>query len=151
MAAAAAPGVRIGLEDNLWMDAARSRPASNSELVESVHRLAEVVGRPIMTPAQLRERLFRGHGVYQWFRARATGETMTLFGADGGEAARFVFPRQPAGERLCLSDYVREDRDDYVALFAWAFALQVAGVTVLEVAGKLVTSATSNAAPASPK
>ena len=66
----------------------------------------------------VRERLFRAHGVYQWFRARAAGEALTLFDADGATAARFVFPRQPAGERLCLSDYVREDRDDYVALFA---------------------------------
>ena len=32
---------------------------------------------------------------------------------------------------------------DYLRLFAWAFAIQVAGVTVLEVAGKLVTSANS--------
>jgi len=66
----------------------------------------------------VRERLFRAHGVYQWFRARAAGDALTLFGADGATAAHFVFPRQPAGERLCLSDYVREDRDDYVALFA---------------------------------
>jgi 5-methyltetrahydrofolate--homocysteine methyltransferase len=36
------------------------------------------------------------------------------------EAARFHFPRQPGGERLCLSDYVREagGDPDYVALFA---------------------------------
>jgi len=38
----------------------------------------------------------------------------------------------------------------YLKLFAWAFALQLAGVTVLEVAGKLVTSATARAAPAPP-
>lgn len=30
----------------------------------------------------------------------------------------FTFPRQAAGERLCLADYVRDDADDYVALFA---------------------------------
>jgi len=35
----------------------------------------------------------------------------------GREQARFAFPRQPAGERLCLADYVRDDRDDYVAMF----------------------------------
>jgi 5-methyltetrahydrofolate--homocysteine methyltransferase len=29
-----------------------------------------------------------------------------------------VFPRQPTGERLCLSDYVRDDADDFVAMFA---------------------------------
>ena len=34
---------------------------------------------------------------------------------------------------------------DYLKLFAWAFALQVAGVTILEVAGKLVTSTTGSA------
>src|SRR5207248_3210152 len=56
-------------------------------------------------------------GVYRWFRARADGETLRLFGADAGEVARFTFPRQPAGERLCLTDYVRDDIEDSVALF----------------------------------
>ena len=63
-----------------------------------------------------REGLLRAHGVYQWFRARAAGETLTLLG--GEPLARFTFPRQPDGERLCLTDYVRDDADDYVALFA---------------------------------
>jgi 5-methyltetrahydrofolate--homocysteine methyltransferase len=67
----------------------------------------------------------RAHGLYQWFRARGGGETITLYDARTGESAaagnlvaRFTFPRQPAGERLCLADYVRDDTDDYVALFA---------------------------------
>jgi 5-methyltetrahydrofolate--homocysteine methyltransferase len=64
-----------------------------------------------------REGWLHAHGVYQWFRARAVEETLTLLGPDGRPAASFTFPRQPDGERLCLSDYVREDRDDYVALF----------------------------------
>ena len=42
---------------------------------------------------------------------------MELLTPDGTLAA-FAFPRQPAGERLCLADYVRDDVDDYVALFA---------------------------------
>ena len=62
--------------------------------------------------------LLSAHGVYQWFRARGTGETVTLHDADGRPLARFTFPRQPGGERLCLADYVRDDVDDYVALFA---------------------------------
>jgi len=67
----------------------------------------------------MREGLLSAQGVYQWFRARAAGETLTLLGAGGEAAARFTFPRQPDGERLCLSDYVTsEDADDYVALFA---------------------------------
>jgi 5-methyltetrahydrofolate--homocysteine methyltransferase len=65
-----------------------------------------------------REGLLRVHAVYQWFRARAGGETLTLLGPGGEPVAGFTFPRQAAGERLCLTDYVREDRDDWVALFA---------------------------------
>jgi 5-methyltetrahydrofolate--homocysteine methyltransferase len=65
-----------------------------------------------------REGLLRADGLYRWYRARAAGDTLTLFEPDGAEAARFTFPRQRDGERLCLSDYVREDVDDYVALFA---------------------------------
>src|SRR4029453_11503343 len=41
--------------------------------------------------------------------------------SSGAEVARFHFPRQASGERLCLADYVREvgsGEPDYVALFA---------------------------------
>jgi uncharacterized protein (DUF849 family) len=55
VAAAAAPGVRIGLEDNLWLDADRSAPASNLELVRRVHALAEANDRAIATPTELRQ------------------------------------------------------------------------------------------------
>jgi 5-methyltetrahydrofolate--homocysteine methyltransferase len=65
-----------------------------------------------------REHLLRADGVYRWFRARAEGDSIRLVGADGAELARFDFPRQREGERLCLADYLREDVDDYVALFA---------------------------------
>jgi 5-methyltetrahydrofolate--homocysteine methyltransferase len=62
--------------------------------------------------------LLRAHGLYQWFRARAAGDTLVILGPDGAEAGRFAFPRQREGERLCLTDYVRDDADDWVALFA---------------------------------
>jgi len=62
--------------------------------------------------------LVRAHGAYRWYRARAAGEMVTLFDASGGEAGRFEFPRQKDGERLCLADYLRDDVDDYLALFA---------------------------------
>jgi 5-methyltetrahydrofolate--homocysteine methyltransferase len=65
-----------------------------------------------------RDGLLHAHSVYQWFRARAAGETLTLLAPDGQPAAHFTFPRQGDGERLCLTDYVRDDGDDYVALFA---------------------------------
>ena len=65
-----------------------------------------------------REGLLHVHGVYRWYRARVAGETLTLLGPDGEPTGRFTFPRQAGGERLCLTDYVRDDGDDYVALFA---------------------------------
>jgi 5-methyltetrahydrofolate--homocysteine methyltransferase len=64
--------------------------------------------------------LMRADGLYRFYEARASGDDLRLFAA-GREVARFAFPRQPAGERLCLADYVRdveEDGPDYVALFA---------------------------------
>jgi 3-keto-5-aminohexanoate cleavage enzyme len=57
VAAGLAPGVRIGLEDNLWLDEARTEPATNPALVERVHRLADAAGRAVMSAAELRTRL----------------------------------------------------------------------------------------------
>jgi uncharacterized protein (DUF849 family) len=54
VAAAAAPGARIGLEDNLWLDDERTLPATNADLVGRVHALAELHGRAIMAPNELR-------------------------------------------------------------------------------------------------
>jgi uncharacterized protein (DUF849 family) len=56
IAAGSAHGVRVGLEDNLWIDAERTRLTTNADLVERVHRLAEAVGRPIMSPEAARLR-----------------------------------------------------------------------------------------------
>jgi 3-keto-5-aminohexanoate cleavage enzyme len=47
--------VRIGLEDNLYLDQDSKTPASNLELVEYARDLAESVGRPIATPREARE------------------------------------------------------------------------------------------------
>ncbi|HKY97142.1 MAG TPA: 3-keto-5-aminohexanoate cleavage protein [Gemmatimonadaceae bacterium] len=46
--------VRIGLEDNLFMDSGKSRPASNCELVKRIARLAHAAERPIATPLEAR-------------------------------------------------------------------------------------------------
>ena len=64
--------------------------------------------------------LVRADGLYRFFEAKSSGDDLILY-QGGREAARFHFPRQPRGERLCLSDYVREagsGEPDYVALFA---------------------------------
>lgn len=57
VAAAVAPGVRIGLEDNLWLDHDRTQLARNRDLIERVHQLAELLGREIMSPTEFRQRL----------------------------------------------------------------------------------------------
>jgi 5-methyltetrahydrofolate--homocysteine methyltransferase len=60
----------------------------------------------------------RARGMHQWFRARAAGDALRLFDTAGGEVGRFEFPRQREGEGFCLSDFARDDADDFVALFA---------------------------------
>ena len=63
----------------------------------------------------------QANAVWQFFRAHAEEETLVLSAPDGGQVLeRFRFPRQPAGERRCLTDLVAprgEGRQDHVALF----------------------------------
>jgi len=57
ISAAAGYGVRIGLEDNIWMDDNRTELATNEGFILRIHRLANALGRSIMTPVELRNRL----------------------------------------------------------------------------------------------
>ena len=57
LAVAAGGGVRVGLEDGIWFDRARTRLATNPMLVERVHRLLDVHDRVAMKPDELRARL----------------------------------------------------------------------------------------------
>ncbi|WP_256467923.1 3-keto-5-aminohexanoate cleavage protein [Seonamhaeicola sp. ML3] len=59
-------GVRVGLEDNIWFDTNRTRLATNSELLERVHFIAEANGRDLMTAKEFREHLnlAPGNGLY---------------------------------------------------------------------------------------
>jgi 5-methyltetrahydrofolate--homocysteine methyltransferase len=59
------------------------------------------------------------NALYRFFQANSSGDDLMLY-RDGREAARFHFPRQGGGERLCLADYVRDAASgdsDSVALF----------------------------------
>src|SRR5262249_58896488 len=78
-----------------------------------VHEIVEVLKRDAVDRG-----LLKPQGVYRWYRARSAGDTVLLLDAAGGEIARFDFPRQREGERLCLADYVRDDGNDYLALCA---------------------------------
>ena len=66
VAIAAGGGVRVGLEDNIWYDRARTKLARNADLVRRIHRLAESNERNIMQPAELRRllNLEGGNGRY---------------------------------------------------------------------------------------
>ena len=54
IAIAAGGGVRVGLEDNIWFDPKRSRPARNSDLIRRVHSIIKTNEREIMKPEELR-------------------------------------------------------------------------------------------------
>jgi 3-keto-5-aminohexanoate cleavage enzyme len=63
---AAGGGVRVGLEDNIWYDTARTKLAQNIALVRRIHQVAEANGRQIMKPLELRKllNLRPGNGQY---------------------------------------------------------------------------------------
>ncbi len=59
-------GVRVGLEDNIWFDSARTRLASNSDLIKRIHVIADANGRKVMSSEEFRKRmnLEKGYGQY---------------------------------------------------------------------------------------
>jgi uncharacterized protein (DUF849 family) len=66
LAIASGGGVRVGLEDNIWIDAKRTRLATNADLLRRVHVLIEANERKAMSPGELRRllNLQDGHGDY---------------------------------------------------------------------------------------
>jgi 5-methyltetrahydrofolate--homocysteine methyltransferase len=68
--------------------------------------------------------LLRPRGVYRFYVAASEGDALTLYDnpaavAQNRATARFIFPRQSVGEKLCLSDLVRPRTQgaDYLAAF----------------------------------
>lgn len=59
-------GVRIGLEDNIFIDQERKQLATNESLLRRIHVLAQAYGRPLMRSGELREvlHLKKGFGEY---------------------------------------------------------------------------------------
>ena len=59
-------GVRVGIEDNIWFDASRTKLASNSDLLNRIHTIAKANDRKIMSPKdfRLRMNLELGNGLY---------------------------------------------------------------------------------------
>ncbi|GGW27878.1 3-keto-5-aminohexanoate cleavage protein [Arenibacter certesii] len=59
-------GVRVGLEDNIWLDSSRTTLATNMNLLERIHIIASANEREIMTPKEFRSKmkLEPGNGKY---------------------------------------------------------------------------------------
>ncbi len=67
-------GVRVGLEDNIWFDADRTRLASNSELLRRIHEIALTAGRKPMQPATLRKELLLAGKAGSYGRNRTSAD-----------------------------------------------------------------------------
>ena len=57
IAIAAGGGVRVGLEDNIWYDAERTRLATNRELIERILSIARALGREPYSSREARDLL----------------------------------------------------------------------------------------------
>ena len=59
-------GVRVGLEDNIWFDSARTKLARNIDLIKRIHVIAEANGRKVMSSEEFRNKmnLEKGFGEY---------------------------------------------------------------------------------------
>jgi 5-methyltetrahydrofolate--homocysteine methyltransferase len=116
-------GKHLGLKGSVsrLLAAGDAKARELNEVLEELKR--EVAERGLM----------RADGLYRFYRAASAGDDLMLY-EDGREVARFRFPRQPRGERLCLADYVRDQATgdpDYVALFA-----VTCGAGIRELAGR---------------
>lgn len=52
-------GVRVGLEDNIWMDVARTQKATNIGLIKRVHQLIEINDKAFFKPSELKKQGFQ--------------------------------------------------------------------------------------------
>jgi 5-methyltetrahydrofolate--homocysteine methyltransferase len=86
-----------------------------------------------------RERLLTPRVVYGYFPCQSEGNDLIIYGDDERtERARFTFPRQPAGKRLCLADYFASKESGRVDVVA--FQLVTVGRRASEYAHELFTS-----------
>lgn len=51
-------GVRVGLEDNIWLDSEKTRKAKNIDLLERIHRLIHLQGHSLYSSKELGEKGF---------------------------------------------------------------------------------------------
>jgi len=87
---------------------------------EKAHKLHSAVEEMLVRIE--REQLIRPQALYRFYPANADGNDLILYTPDGSgsEAMRFSFPRQTAGDQLCVADFSRpltSGERDNMALF----------------------------------
>jgi 5-methyltetrahydrofolate--homocysteine methyltransferase len=92
--------------------------AEKDEKAIKLHDTVEALKREIAE-----QKLMSAHAVWRFFPCQSSGDDLVLYdpGRPDAPIERFAFPRQPAGERLCLADYCRDvdsGERDAIALFA---------------------------------
>ncbi len=78
----------------------------------SYEELVETQGRPrlrMWLDRIVSEQMLEAAVVYGYFPCVSKGEDLIVLSADGGERARFSFPRQRRDRRLCLADFYRSE------------------------------------------
>jgi uncharacterized protein (DUF849 family) len=68
LAIAAGGGVRVGLEDNIWFDAQRTRLATNAGCLQRIHRIIDAADRELMPASEMRRMLNLQPGQGQYGR-----------------------------------------------------------------------------------
>ncbi|MDP3541145.1 MAG: vitamin B12 dependent-methionine synthase activation domain-containing protein, partial [Elusimicrobiota bacterium] len=104
-------GKHLGLRGNLEQHLKDKNPKA-VELHKRVLALQdEIMAKGLIKPK----------AVFKFFAVESKGDRMDLFESPSAEAplAGFDFPRQPAGDRLCLADFVKPAGNgrDYAAMF----------------------------------
>lgn len=88
------------------------------------------------------QKLIKPRAVYRFFSANGEGDSVKVY--DGENAVTFNFPRQAAGEKLCLADFAAPasaGKKDYIALLAVTCGEGVMGISKRErAAGNYVRS-----------
>jgi 5-methyltetrahydrofolate--homocysteine methyltransferase len=92
--------------------------AEKDEKAIKLHETVEALQGEIVA-----QKLISAHAVWRFFPCQANGNDLIIYDPARSDVAieTFTFPRQPAGERLCLADYCRDAESgerDAIALFA---------------------------------
>jgi 5-methyltetrahydrofolate--homocysteine methyltransferase len=107
----------------------------------SYEELVETEGRPRLRMWLERisaEQMLEAAVVYGYFPCVSKGDDLVVLSSDGGERARFTFPRQRRDRRLCLADFFRPEESGEVDVVS--FMIVTMGKRISEVTAELFGS-----------